>query len=612
MVGGMATFTGVQLMKTGTWNASTGKVTIGREDLKSMVDEAKSGEWPTAYVKLGHTDKRFNDDATGDGQPVYGKVKNLRLEDDGDTLVGDLTDVPDDLAKVLPANYPQRSAEVTWGMKLKDAAGKITHTAKAVLTAIALLGAKPPAVKGLADLTSPAFAGTDPGVVVFADGLAPVTKLTSANDLRDQISQAVGPGAWVFDFDPDQKIAYVRIDPDAGMGIGSDDLMFQIGYTVADDGTVTMDSQRTPVRRVTSYQPVTTQAAEADDEHNAQDVTFARTMIPHHQGAIDMTALAAGRTTTPAVLDLAKAIAAAQSPEIKTMSGWLKAWGATPATGGMRMAEGGASIPGMMTAAQMAALKAAKGATFDRLFLTGMIAHHQGALTIAKPEVSGGKNPGAITLAKSIITSQTAQIADMRKLASDTDPSHTSTAKAADMAPDSTPTQSKGVAGMADLDLTALAEKLGAPADADPQKLIGTAVEKIASLSEDAEAATKLAEEAEKNGKAAELAEAESKVAKLTDRVTELEAAADKARRDGIITAALKAGKITAPASKVFREQLDHDEAAAVSMLDVIPEGAAFATKEAGHQVDMSTLSEAEVDKMLDAAVDDVFGKETH
>jgi uncharacterized protein (DUF305 family) len=76
----------------------------------------------------------------------------------------------------------------------------------------------------------------------------------------------------------------------------------------------------------------------------------------------------------------------------------------------------GEAMPGMMSAADLADLKAAKGAEFDWMFLTMMITHHQGALTMAKTQVATGSNPNATTLAQTIIAAQTTEIRQMRGL----------------------------------------------------------------------------------------------------------------------------------------------------------------------------------------------------
>lgn len=150
---------------------------------------------------------------------------------------------------------------------------------------------------------------------------------------------------------------------------------------------------------------------------NDADVQFAQQMIPHHQQAVQMAAMAETRATDAEVKALAGKIKAAQDPEITTMTGWLTTWGKpAPATsmGGMDM--GGAAMPGMMSGADMGKLGAMTGKAFDKQFLTMMIAHHQGAVTMAQQELTAGTNGQAEALAEQIITSQTAEISTMKSI----------------------------------------------------------------------------------------------------------------------------------------------------------------------------------------------------
>lgn len=158
--------------------------------------------------------------------------------------------------------------------------------------------------------------------------------------------------------------------------------------------------------------------------YNAADIEFAQMMIPHHEQAIEMAQLAPGRTSNREVLTLATQIEAAQGPEIETMQSWLQQWGApTTAPTGSADAHGGhggtgetASEHGMMTAEQMAALTAAKGPEYDRLWLEMMIEHHEGAVVMAQQEIAKGSNPQAKAMAQQIINTQNAEIAEMKKL----------------------------------------------------------------------------------------------------------------------------------------------------------------------------------------------------
>ncbi len=155
--------------------------------------------------------------------------------------------------------------------------------------------------------------------------------------------------------------------------------------------------------------------------HNDQDVSFATDMVPHHQQAVEMADLAATRANDPKVKALAARIRAAQDPEIRTMQGWLSDWGAEASDmggmdhGGGSMA-GGSGGMGMMSGADMGALKAASGPAFDRLFLTGMISHHNGAIEMAETEQAKGKYQPAKDLAKTIQDTQAQEIAEMQQI----------------------------------------------------------------------------------------------------------------------------------------------------------------------------------------------------
>ncbi len=157
---------------------------------------------------------------------------------------------------------------------------------------------------------------------------------------------------------------------------------------------------------------------------NQADVTFAQQMIPHHAQALAMASLAAGRTNTPATLELANRIRGEQQPEIDQLTGHLTTWGAPVApTGGampgMDHGHGSPSapaMPGMMSEQEMVALRSLTGAAFDRRWLQMMTSHHQGAIVMAQTELSQGVNPQAKQLATSIIAAQQAEIEQMALL----------------------------------------------------------------------------------------------------------------------------------------------------------------------------------------------------
>lgn len=150
---------------------------------------------------------------------------------------------------------------------------------------------------------------------------------------------------------------------------------------------------------------------------NAADVQFAQMMIPHHAQAIEMADLAATRANDPELKALAAQIKAAQQPEIDTMNGWLKEWGQPSAQpGGHNMPSMGPSMPGMMSEEDMNKLKAASGADFDRQFTRMMIAHHNGAIQMARDATRNGSNPAVIQLAIAIEQAQTSEVAQLQKI----------------------------------------------------------------------------------------------------------------------------------------------------------------------------------------------------
>lgn len=125
-------------------------------------------------------------------------------------------------------------------------------------------------------------------------------------------------------------------------------------------------------------------------------------------------------TSDPAILKLASQIEAAQAPEIAEMTDWLNQWGVavTPSMAGHDMSGGsmGAGGHGMMTPEEMTGLGNAKGARFDQMWLSMMIEHHEGAVTMSKQELSQGENPQARALAQNIIDGQTKEIEQMKAM----------------------------------------------------------------------------------------------------------------------------------------------------------------------------------------------------
>ena len=153
--------------------------------------------------------------------------------------------------------------------------------------------------------------------------------------------------------------------------------------------------------------------------YTAADVHFMQGMIAHHGQAIHMSRLAAARGANPRVLKFANKIDQSQEVEIRLMQEWLRANGqAAPEADSWRTM----SMPGMLTAEQLAQLDSAKGVDFDRQFLTLMIQHHRGALKmvadlLATPRAAQDVNVSVF--ATDVEISQSAEIEIMQQMLAD-------------------------------------------------------------------------------------------------------------------------------------------------------------------------------------------------
>lgn len=158
--------------------------------------------------------------------------------------------------------------------------------------------------------------------------------------------------------------------------------------------------------------PMSTSDTSTTAEGRQGDIMFAQMMIPHHEQAIAMADLALDPSANASeqVRDFAKDIKGAQGPEIQTMESWLEDWDA-PTASSTGMEHGS----GMMTQEQMAALTSATGAEFDRQWLTLMIQHHQGAVTMADQVLTTTEDDAVERMAKAIVKTQKAEITAMQR-----------------------------------------------------------------------------------------------------------------------------------------------------------------------------------------------------
>ncbi len=151
----------------------------------------------------------------------------------------------------------------------------------------------------------------------------------------------------------------------------------------------------------------------------AADVRFVQGMIAHHQQALEMAALVPSRTAREDMRLLAKRIALSQEDEIAMMRQWLAARGQPPPDPHAHHGPGAPLMPGMLTPEEMARLAAATGAAFDRLFLEGMITHHEGALIMVRELFAtegAGQESELFAFASHVDADQRMEIERMRRM----------------------------------------------------------------------------------------------------------------------------------------------------------------------------------------------------
>jgi uncharacterized protein (DUF305 family) len=158
--------------------------------------------------------------------------------------------------------------------------------------------------------------------------------------------------------------------------------------------------------------------------YTAADVGFMSGMIAHHAQAVLIAGWAPSHEAGPAVRTLCARIVVSQQDEIAAMERWLRERGqAVPPSDPRGLLMPGMdhpmAMPGMLTAAQLAQLDSARGAEFDRLFLTFMIQHHRGALTMVSELLdrpNSARDGGVFQLASNVNADQTVEIARMTRM----------------------------------------------------------------------------------------------------------------------------------------------------------------------------------------------------
>jgi uncharacterized protein (DUF305 family) len=156
------------------------------------------------------------------------------------------------------------------------------------------------------------------------------------------------------------------------------------------------------------------QATPVEEEGpNDADVTFVRDMIVHHGQAVEMADLAPDRAGDDHVRGLADRIADTQRPEIDMLNRWLELHD-LPKVDPAGHGAAHAGMPGMATPEQVDRLRRARGADFDRLFLTLMVTHHEGALTMVETIRRGGVAVRVQEIADDVAVTQSDEIHRMR------------------------------------------------------------------------------------------------------------------------------------------------------------------------------------------------------
>ncbi|MCK0090604.1 DUF305 domain-containing protein [Rhodococcus sp. HNM0563] len=207
------------------------------------------------------------------------------------------------------------------------------------------------------------------------------------------------------------------MDPKKFLAVGATALAVVFAAAACSDSGTDATATSSP-----ATSSATTSAAEEAAAHNDADVMFAQMMLPHHAQAIEMSDMMLAKADIPtAVTALAEQIKAAQGPEIEQLESWLEQWGEPTLMPHEDhdmpgMDDNMAGMEGMMSEQDMHALADAQGTEAARLFLTQMIAHHEGAVAMAETEIDDGQYPDTVSMARTIVETQQQEIDTMHQL----------------------------------------------------------------------------------------------------------------------------------------------------------------------------------------------------
>lgn len=260
----LVTIPNVELIEVGTWESMSGTWTWTTEDIAAAVEAQDDPAVQDGIIRLGHIDPRF------DGEPSIGKVQNLRVSDDGMTLVGDLVGVPAWLADIVPSAFPRRSAEGYF-----DYTTSTGTKHRFVLTGVALLGVSPPAISTLEDIKALydgelelVAAASKPAAGTFASATFP-HKEPAVPQARLSVNIEDVRGAF-YDAQPQGSWAWVReVWSDFIIADDGDGELFKIPWSESDGKVTFGDPERVEVQ----YVPA---ADSGEDNDNANIALMAR------------------------------------------------------------------------------------------------------------------------------------------------------------------------------------------------------------------------------------------------------------------------------------------------------------------------------------------------
>lgn len=220
----------------------------------------------------------------------------------------------------------------------------------------------------------------------------------------------VPPGVCILDVVPRLSPSALRLIALATLAASSASAVAQEAPRIVQPG-----APGAPTRVITAEQAADT----SDVRHGPADVRFMQGMLGHHAQALEMIALVPERTRSEALSRLALRMDVSQRDEMQMMREWLTRRGESAPDPHAHHGHTPALMPGMLSEAQMQRLAASSGSDFDRLFLAGMIQHHEGALTMVEELFAtpgAGQEPEIFDFASDVEADQRMEIARMRAL----------------------------------------------------------------------------------------------------------------------------------------------------------------------------------------------------